>query len=612
MPLSQWIESHRDRLRAFCEAPGRPLFILEAPPEMTALAAKVVASLESDDLSEEMIFGYSAPFPEGADARAWYEGITLAVEANLDEQRPLLEQAGVALPVTMGLDRWCAAPGVTVTHLVADHLDRVARLAQRHTRRVMVVLHADGASPERAIALARALAESVGGDRVKLLCLVERTVAVDDMGDDLAPLSSSRRLQVEEAAPMLHDARAALDELVSSPTRRVLTLVGGPSQLAAALHAPQLHGHDPRVRPAVLSIPCGQPMTFSRAALARLAAIRAAHLGDAHDASSPAAMADVADANLGPEGVLADFAERVARVVCDDHQVLLLVVEPAPLEDASLYGLSMLALAAAAASPRVRWVLLDPSGGAALPVLSERERPVLHARLEVTPDAMESGVNARLADPSLPPLERFRFTLVLAGFALSRRDFDHALTLQDGALGMAQAMKSPAEEATALLSVGHTFYSSERWEDARKAFTRATELAMDAERDPLAAQALTNLGHTQLCVGEHAEAETCYRTAGDWFGRMGALLQAAHAMTWLGEALRRQSRFNEAEEAWRDVVARYDALGPDFEAASRVGRAEVVERLARMREQLGQRDAATQWRHTQHEGVDVPPVMEHP
>jgi Soluble NSF attachment protein, SNAP len=609
MPLTPWIETHRDRLRAFCEAPGRPLFVLEAPPEMTALAARVVASLEADDLSEEMIFGYSAPFPEGADPNAWYEGIAAAVEANLDEQRPILEEAGVALPVTMGLDRWCAAPGVTCAHLVADYLDRVARLAQRHTRRVMVVLHAENAAPERAIALARAFAACVGGDRVKVLCLVESATALDDLSASLAPIASSRRLQVEAAELMLHDARASIDELVTSPTRRVLSLVGEASQLAAALHAPQVVGRDARVRPAHLAVPCGQPMTFTRAAVARLAALRAAHLGETFDLS---ALDDVADPNLGPEGVLADFAERVARVVCRDDQVLLVVVEPAPLEDASLYGASMVSLAAAAASPRVRWVLLDPSHGGALPVLTERDRPVLHARLEVTPDAMEDGVRARLADASLPPLERFRFTLVLAGFALSRRDFDHALALQDGAVGMARAMNSPAEEATAFLSVGHTLYSDHQWAEARKAFSRATELALDAERDPLAAQGLTNLGHTQLCAGEAAEAESCYRTAGEWFERMGAPLQAAHALTWLGESQRRQTRFNEAEATWRDVVARYDALGPDFAAATRVGRAEVIERLARMRAELGQHDAAAQWRSTQHEGVEVPPVMEQP
>ncbi len=608
MPLTAWIESHRDRLRAFCEAQGRPLFILEAPPEMTALAARVVASLEADDLSEEMIFGYSAPFSEGADANAWYEGIAATVEANLDEQRPKLEEAGVALPVTMGLDRWCAAPGVTTAHLVADYLDRVARLAQRHTRRVMVVLHAEGAAPERSIALARAFAACVGGDRVKVLCLVESATPLAEMGDALAPLPSSRRLQVEEAAPMLHDARASIDELVSSPTRRVLALTGAPQQVGSALHAPQMNGHDPRVRAVRIAVPCGQPMPFSRAAVQALAAVRAEHLGDGVHAPA----ADVADPNLGPEGVLADFAERVARVVCRDDQVMLVAVEPSPLEDASLYGGSMVALAAAAASPRVRWLLLDPSRGGALPVLWERERPVEHARLEVTPDAMEAGLSSRLADPSLPNMERMRFSLALAGFAIGRREFDRALALQDGALGIAQSMNSPADEATALLSVGHTFYVSEQWPDAKTAFTRAAELAMDAERDPLAAQALTNLGHTQLCAGEHAEAETCYRTAGDWFERMGALVQAAHARTWLGESLRRQSRVNEAEETWRAAVEAYDAIGPDFAAATRVGRAEVIERLARLREQVGQRDAAAQWRHAQHEGVETPTVMERP
>jgi tetratricopeptide (TPR) repeat protein len=237
---------------------------------------------------------------------------------------------------------------------------------------------------------------------------------------------------------------------------------------------------------------------------------------------------------------------------------------------------------------------------------------VLHARLEVTPRAMEEGVTARLADPALPPLERFRFTLVLAGLALSRRDFGQALTLQDEAVGMARTMNAPAEEATAFLSVGQTFYTAGRWEDARRSFSRAAELAMDAERDALAAQALTNLGHAQLCAGELTEAEVCYRTAADWLERLGALLQAVHGHTWLGEALRRQGRFVEAEQQWRAVVARYDAFGPDFEAATRVGRAEVIERLARLREQLGQQEAAAAWRQAQHAGAEVPPVMEQP
>jgi tetratricopeptide (TPR) repeat protein len=135
---------------------------------------------------------------------------------------------------------------------------------------------------------------------------------------------------------------------------------------------------------------------------------------------------------------------------------------------------------------------------------------------------------------------------------------------------------------------------------------------MDAERDALAAQALTNLGHARLCAGEHAEAEACYRTAADWLERLGALLQSVHVSTWLGESLRRQGRFVEAEQQWREVVARYDAFGPDFEAATRVGRAEVIERLARLREELGQRDAAAAWRGAQHPEAEVPPVMEQP
>lgn len=612
MPLTQWMASHRDQLRAFCEAPGRPLFVLEAPPEMVGLAARVVASLESDDLSEEMIFGYAAPFPEGADPVAWMEGIAEAVEANLDEQRPLLKEAGVTLPVTMGVDRACAAPGVTRAHLVAEYLDRVARLAQRHTRRVVVVLHAEGATPERAIALARAFAACVGGDRVKTLCLVERALLAEDLSEVVAPLPPAGRLEVEAVAPMLNDLRASLDKLVTGPTRRVLGLTGGAAQLQLVLQTPQALGHDPRVRVAHLCVPAGQPMVFSHAAVMALAALRSVHLGESLAGEHGAAPDDVADPNLGPEGVLADFAERVARVVCGDDQVLLVVVEPAPLEDAPLYGAAMLSLAASAASPRVRWVMLDPSQGQALPVMTERPRPVLHARLEVTPRAMEEGVTARLADPALPPLERFRFILVLAGLALSRRDFAQALTLQDEAVGMARAMNAPAEEATAFLSVGQTFYTAGHWEDARKSFGRAAELAMDAERDALAAQALTNLGHARLCAGEHAEAEACYRTAADWLERLGALLQSVHVSTWLGESLRRQGRFVEAEQQWREVVARYDAFGPDFEAATRVGRAEVIERLARLREQLGQQEAAAAWRQAQHAGAEVPPVMEQP
>jgi hypothetical protein len=578
---------------------------------MAALAARVVASLEADELSEELVFGYSAPFPEGADPNAWLEGIATAVENNLDEQRPFLEEAEVSLPITMGLDRTCRAPNVTTAHLVVDHLDRVARLAQRYARRVIVVLHPEGASPERAIALGRAFASSIGGDRVKCILLVESALALANLAESTAPLPPANRLRVDALDPLLCDESAALDTLVQDPTRRVLVFVSQGPQSDAVLNTPQFSGRDPKVRSAVFDVPCGQPVAFAHALVRALAALRATHLGESTD--DPSALpADLADPNLGPEGVAADFAERVARVVCRDDQVLLIAVRPAPLATPPAYGVSMLALAAAAASPRVRWVLFDPSHGAALPVLHERERRVEHARVEVTPPVVEQGLRQRLAAPSLPPLERMQLCLALAGFALGRGAWDEALSLQDQALGIARSTQDPGEEATALFSIGQTFYAQKQWEQANRLFARASELAMDARRDPLALQCLTSLGHGKLCAGQLDEAERCYQSASEWYERLGAPIQSAWVRTWLGETLRRRGRPREAEDTWRDVVARYDALGPDLAAAARPGRAEVIERLARLHEQLGQHAEAARWRGQQHPGVDVPPVMEQP
>jgi tetratricopeptide (TPR) repeat protein len=169
--------------------------------------------------------------------------------------------------------------------------------------------------------------------------------------------------------------------------------------------------------------------------------------------------------------------------------------------------------------------------------------------------------------------------------ARTRKQYDVALSLHDEALVLARESNDPAALFLVWHGIGQSFHHAENWESAENSFSKALSICLEAKLAPGVAQSMLSLANALLCAEKLEDAELCYRSAVDWYDKLGAPLFACHAMTWLGETQRRLKQPDGAVRTWEGTYERYCQLGDDFRDAVLEGKKQVLGRLIRVHEE---------------------------
>ena len=558
-------------ISTFIEEDGESLLVLEAPPEAQQIAAKLVASLESNEGIDRAFIGVTAAF---VDAQDWMRAVEQAV---LESFSTAPQAADPPLPVVTSVD-WNNALSLALApeQTFAAWLEDVARSLWAHAHGVVLIVVIEAISHvDRLCASLVQLGRYLAGSAVRIIVMVEQAVPA------LSKLyvQASRRLSQDFSARDEVQAQRFVHALFAQAEPRVVYLRAS-TTVAGYLHSALLsleHFELPRVRTVWVTgtfVLASEWLDLAEAALRELDA----RIPGARFRGPPPECSN----ELGMEAAFAAFAEAMAQHWMSLRGTLAIVFAPQQLSPlcARAWQVMVENLEANAASTRVRYIMLTPVERA-LPAPSA-QRPVPYLVFSLALQELGTELEQVAADNAQPKAERIRSLLGLASLHSSRKEFARAVAFASQALQSAGDDTEPTERALAWLVLGNVTYQMEEFSVARNAYLNATNLALDHDLDALASAALTQLGHASFCQADHGAAIECYRTAQLYQARIGNLFGACHALIWLGEAHWASGQAAQAEEVLTIARKAYESLTGPYADAAREGRIDVEQRLARV------------------------------
>lgn len=569
MPLTPLVERYRGELRSFVTNPNASALCVVAAPEAEPFAAKLVASIEDEPESDDVVLAYTGEF---RDAVSFYRAAAAAVLENFSEHRATLAKEHAYFTMPAGLDEAYRAPGVSIEVLFAEFAERCARALFRNVaRRLIFLLRAEEPSDGAAfLASATLLASLTAAERTKFIAFN----APAGVTSQVVP--GPQRLNVVEPGQP-RELAGALGSFFSRVTSRVF-VVRSQFMHAESVRAEVSQFLDGLRRPVFKVVL--RPGVL--ASVVDAAAQELNRLGRARGLPG-----DTPDLTLEPADRLAALCEELARQLSPERGELSVVLELQgwSLDQSDAARSLIIGLRNAACSPRVRYVVLDPVGF--FPRIEESSRPfdVMHVKVESS--ALEEGLLAKLQKPDLPPEERVATLQGLALLASARGQHQAALSLQDQALGWAEQVNQPLTTLMLWSSIGHTLYRAESWEAAENAYSKALQMALDASQSASVADNMMHLANALLCGNKLADAQTCYQSAADWYDKLSVPLLALHARTWLGEAQARAGDAQGAEKTWEAALTSYSELGDDLRDMKAEGKKQVLARLVKLHQQRG-------------------------
>jgi tetratricopeptide (TPR) repeat protein len=578
--LKALISAHREELLRFLDDPSANVLDLRVDPDMERMGAKLLGSLDREPGRDVLVYGVAGRFDDPA---AFHARAAAVVREDLARSAADLRGGGIDVGAIEGFE---AGRGLSPEVRLAGYLERVRRALARHVKRLILVLRVEEADAALLQASILALSAATASPAIKYVVLDRRA----------APLLAPARARIDRlaASVIAADPRPLLRAFVESPTSRVLALFPPArrpdrapplvAEVRAAL-GDVIATAPIEARRAEAAAASASPWSLFDAAEEAIAAVHAGlHPGAPRIGVDPRATSRVEDR-------FAIFAEGAARAIVPEG-LLIVHLDVRSSADPALVRGTLERLAHAASSSRVRYVATLPGGDDAAPWDPTRESGIVSRELQIRPEDTERDLQRELADPALPPPDRLRALCLLSGFALARRDVEKARAIALQAIEQGRAAKLPGDEAFAWMSLGGAFFHERAYAPARDAYAQAAALGFQAKSPLLAAQALLQVGHTHFARAQHDEAAACYRTVAEHFARVGYVPGEAQALTLLGESLRRREAWAEADAAWKAALERLDRGGEVLAEIARPGRIDVLERQARMYDEVGKSDEA--------------------
>jgi tetratricopeptide (TPR) repeat protein len=539
MPLTRTVLDWTSRLGALLADRRVALIDVALPAENEEMASRIVVNWASMCGGSNAFVGIELTSEEA---------FCRSVAVGLSQVRSAVRQAAADGPDAgePPHDATAAPPSVAST------LDQVERVASWASPLVHTVVLAGRCGPDGPPAwLSPAVASTACS--VKWLVLHDERTPLD-LDDRL-----SRPAETAMTTTSLPDARRELDALCDRGSAlRVLTCDGPAPELLPFLERERLAG------------------------LAGWQVIRAT--SRSFDARAVAVVGlgalGALDQTAGnPVAALGRVLDRRARAT---PTILVLGVDAPgqPCADLAELGAS---LSLHVLSPDAR-VILVGRGVSRRPVPSE----VVAHPFRIDAACIERGIARRL-DEGCPPSEACRFEAALASFAASRGEDEDALAHAERAVRIALDDPEPLPLLVpSLMTLGSVLSHAERLPDALEAFTRCAELASARGDEIVVGRAIGSIGHLYARVGSLDHAVRCYAVGAAVARSVGDAGGAAHAETWLADALRRNGEVELAAKRLQKIVelAPRAAL-PALDALFAPARGEASARLAVMLRDAG-------------------------
>ncbi len=563
------------------------ILTIRVKPSDVEMATRVVAKAQRDTSRFAMI---PHPAQEDEAPEAYFATWAAAIDETYASFQPELNRAREmidlpdaahpALPARPSFDR-----GLAPEAAFAFYVERLAERSQELINEIVLVACADDELPVAVLDALRRFGRLLASRRVRLIILDATANGLFAPG--VQPLE---RVLVGSLISVDGDAIRRFRDFVRSDSARVLVANGASqaSQLLATL--PEGAAHLARV-------PYRGRARFENELAAALAGWGRGRAWSAED-------------RVGPDSV--DGLARTLEAHLDTSGLaeVVLAIDVAPSMTPSFLATWAEELAVALASPRTKVVLLE-----------EREQPVSD-HLAGPPAHWPRGfsftsfgfdmknVNGLLEQAARRPdaerNQRLAGLLGMAGMASGRGEIDKALSLLVEAHPHAQSQE---EQAHVALIRGNTHYRAEQFEQAVYAYDAG--LALEDVPVGWIVQLTVGLANTGFRLAQYDGAAALYRSAREIVLKLGSEIGGGELAAWEGESFRRGGKREEAASVWSAALQAL-ADDPVFEADIQQLRANLLERLARLRSEQGDAGQANALRQQVGQCGCAPVVLEHP
>ncbi|HJZ54464.1 MAG TPA: tetratricopeptide repeat protein [Gemmataceae bacterium] len=283
-----------------------------------------------------------------------------------------------------------------------------------------------------------------------------------------------------------------------------------------------------------------------------------------------------------------DPAERFARGVSlfanalpEEVGAVVFLIDPADVTNPAGYRKALRFLAEQTPSEWVKYVVLDDRLKGHTAELVKQMPKVGVQSMYLAPEEMEKRVKWALTTGiGVTAAERRAYTGLLAGFALSRKEHDAALTLQREQLEMTRTDGTPAERAGVHYNLGNVQLARKDYPAAVEAFGAGLQFALDAGLTPFIPVILTNLGVAFFHAGDAKKTAACFEIARLYCRQLNQPPVEAHVLDCMARCHLAANRPAEAEGCWKEALAVYDRItaGP-LKFARDGGRKDILAKL---------------------------------
>jgi tetratricopeptide (TPR) repeat protein len=239
------------------------------------------------------------------------------------------------------------------------------------------------------------------------------------------------------------------------------------------------------------------------------------------------------------------------------------LIDPSSVSDSAGYrkALRYLAENTRAQSQWVKYVVLDDRVKGHTAELVSELPDVKAQSMYLSPAEMEQRIKWALdTGIGLGPSDRRVYTAMLAGFALSRKEYDDALRLTQEQLALTEPDGTPNDLAAVHYNMGNVHLGKKDFAAAVESFTEGLRLALQGHPGPLIPTIITNLGVALYRGGEPDRAGECFCTARVFSQKMNQRPTEAHVLDCMARCHSTAGRFAEAEGCWKEALAIYDGI----------------------------------------------------
>jgi tetratricopeptide (TPR) repeat protein len=284
-------------------------------------------------------------------------------------------------------------------------------------------------------------------------------------------------------------------------------------------------------------------------------------------------------------GQLVEYLSCVADNLPELAGCYAIVLDPENVDDLQDYEESILFLASNTESRRVKYIVLDQRSK---PLLKDFNRYGDRVSIQVfgfSQEEVERHVHDDLDhSKSLSPDERRQYTAMLGAFAFTRKDYGEAERRQRDVLNQSLKTSDSGEQAIAYYNLGNTYLSDKKPGLAEDCYTKAGELCLETQSDPLLAMVLTNLGITLSHLGRMHDANNSFDTACLTFQGINNPTGAAYSLDCKASELAKAGHKKEAEAAWLRALAIYESIeGEALKEVRESGRKDILKKLNKIR-----------------------------